>query len=128
MTTHVTRYVDHAEQYLAERRAMGFELRIAGKRLLAFARFADQCVPNGPLTISTAVEWAQQARQRSPVTWARRIEIVRPFARYLTREKGVAVIPISVFYREPPEQRIVRFCFAKEDRTLEQAADRLLSV
>ena len=47
------------------------------------------------------------------------------FAQWLTRENGVAVIPVSVFYREPPKQRLVRFCFAKEDATLEQAAERL---
>src|SRR5213075_568909 len=44
------------------------------------------------------------------------------FARWLTIEHGVAVIPISVFYREPPAATLVRFCFAKEDATLEEAA------
>jgi methionine aminotransferase len=49
------------------------------------------------------------------------------FARWLTSEHGVAPIPISVFYREArPEQRIVRFCFAKENATLEAAAQRLM--
>jgi methionine aminotransferase len=49
----------------------------------------------------------------------------REFAAWLTREHGVAVIPISVFYEEPPEQRIIRFCFAKNDATLRHAAERL---
>jgi methionine aminotransferase len=47
------------------------------------------------------------------------------FANYLTREHKVAVIPISVFYQEPPEQRVIRFCFAKDDDTLRDAAERL---
>lgn len=47
------------------------------------------------------------------------------FARWLTREHGVAVIPVSVFYREPPDVRLVRFCFAKENATLDTAAERL---
>jgi len=47
------------------------------------------------------------------------------FARWLTIEHGVATIPISVFYRDPPEARLVRFCFAKENATLEAAAARL---
>jgi methionine aminotransferase len=47
------------------------------------------------------------------------------FARWLTIEHGVATIPISVFYREAPEARLVRFCFAKENATLEAAAERL---
>jgi methionine aminotransferase len=47
------------------------------------------------------------------------------FARWLTIEHGVATIPISVFYQTPPDVRFVRFCFAKEDATLEAAAARL---
>ncbi len=47
------------------------------------------------------------------------------FARWLTVEHGVATIPVSVFYREPLEIRLVRFCFAKENATLDAAAARL---
>jgi len=47
------------------------------------------------------------------------------FARRLTTELGVAAIPLSPFYAEPPEQRIVRFCFCKRDETLSAAAERL---
>ena len=47
------------------------------------------------------------------------------FARWLTIEHGVATIPVSVFYREPPDMRLVRFCFAKENATLDAAAERL---
>ncbi len=50
------------------------------------------------------------------------------FAEQLTKEHKVAVIPVSVFYQEPPDQRIVRFCFAKHDETLERAAQRLASI
>lgn len=50
------------------------------------------------------------------------------FARRLTTEHGVAVIPISVFYAEAPSATLVRFCFAKEGRTLEDAAARLADV
>jgi methionine aminotransferase len=50
------------------------------------------------------------------------------FANWLTTTRGVAAIPVSVFYAEPPEQRVVRFCFAKNDRTLEQAAERLCAI
>lgn len=47
------------------------------------------------------------------------------FAHWITREAKVAAIPISVFYKNPPGQRLVRFCFAKDDATLEQACERL---
>jgi methionine aminotransferase len=43
----------------------------------------------------------------------------------LTEEIGVASIPISVFYENPPFEQKLRFCFAKEDDILEQAAEKL---
>jgi len=50
------------------------------------------------------------------------------FAAWLTREHGVASIPVSVFYQQPPEQHIVRFCFAKNDETLVEACRRLAAL
>jgi len=47
------------------------------------------------------------------------------FAARLTREHKVAVIPISVFYKDAPRQNVVRFCFAKHDDTLKEAAEKL---
>jgi methionine aminotransferase len=44
---------------------------------------------------------------------------------WLTREVGVAAIPLSAFYDNGFDQRIVRFCFAKKDETLELALQRL---
>ncbi len=50
------------------------------------------------------------------------------FARWLTEERGVAVIPMSAFYDEPPDARYIRFCFAKEPDTLREAAERLANL
>jgi len=47
------------------------------------------------------------------------------YARRLTREIGVASIPVSVFCANPPPVRTLRFCFAKDDDVLEQAATLL---
>ncbi|WP_223501108.1 pyridoxal phosphate-dependent aminotransferase [Pseudomonas sp. BF-R-24] len=47
-------------------------------------------------------------------------------ALWMTREHGVASIPISVFYQTPPAgQRLVRLCFAKREETLREAAEKL---
>ena len=43
----------------------------------------------------------------------------------LTREHGVASIPVSVFYREAPQHKVLRFCFAKSEETLERGAEIL---
>ena len=47
------------------------------------------------------------------------------FARWLTREVGVAAIPVSVFSASPSSERLVRFCFAKGVATLDAAGERL---
>ncbi|WP_227459797.1 pyridoxal phosphate-dependent aminotransferase [Cupriavidus pauculus] len=47
------------------------------------------------------------------------------FSMWLTREIGVAAIPVSAFYSEPRESGVVRFCFAKKEETLQLALDRL---
>ncbi|CAN7314314.1 pyridoxal phosphate-dependent aminotransferase [Rhizobacter sp. LjRoot28] len=50
------------------------------------------------------------------------------FCRWLTAEVGVAAIPLSAFYADRREQRLARFCFAKQDATLERALERLASL
>jgi len=45
-----------------------------------------------------------------------------------TRQYGIASIPISVFYQEPPVQHYLRFCFAKNDQVLLEAARRLCEI
>ena len=47
------------------------------------------------------------------------------FCQWLTREVGVAAIPLSAFYGDGFDQRVVRFCFAKQDATLLSALERL---
>ena len=47
------------------------------------------------------------------------------FCQWLTKEIGVAAIPLSAFYGDGFDQRVVRFCFAKKDETLNAALERL---
>ena len=47
------------------------------------------------------------------------------FCKWLTTEVGVAAIPLSAFYSDGFDQRVVRFCFAKKDETLNLALERL---
>ena len=50
------------------------------------------------------------------------------FCQWLTREVGVAAIPLSAFYGDGFDQKVVRFCFAKKDETLHTALVRLKSL
>ena len=50
------------------------------------------------------------------------------FSKRLTTEHGVASIPPSVFYHRQMDYKVLRFCFAKKDETLEKAAERLCKI
>ena len=50
------------------------------------------------------------------------------FCEWMVREVGVAAIPLSVFYEERNDYHTIRFCFAKTDETLIQAAERLCKI
>lgn len=50
------------------------------------------------------------------------------FSERLTREHKVASIPVSVFYNKAPDEKVIRFCFAKHDETLHEAAKILVDL
>ncbi len=47
------------------------------------------------------------------------------FAKWLTEKYGVATIPVSAFYRNKEDNKLVRFCFAKKEKTLQSAVQRM---
>jgi methionine aminotransferase len=49
----------------------------------------------------------------------------KDFAIRLTKETGVATIPVSAFYRNGKDDRVIRFCFSKKKETLEAAVEKL---
>jgi integrase len=88
-----------AEDYLSERRALGFDLRISGDLITAFARFVDEAGHTGPLTTGIILDWVQgQAKHATPFSWARRLDILRPFAKYLTRLDPATEFPQTAIF------------------------------
>lgn len=85
--------VARAETYLYVRRQLGFQLRIEGSELLRFARFADSSGHRGALTTQLALRWAQEAATATPLYRARRLEIVRCFAKHLAASESATEIP-----------------------------------
>ena len=84
------------QRYLDERRQLGFDLRIAGGQLMRFARYADAHGHHGPLTLDIQLDWAREHVHRTgPVTWARRLEVVRPFAAYYRQFEPQSEVPDS---------------------------------
>ena len=55
-------------------------------------------------------------------------ESEKDFAIRLTKEYGVATIPTSVFYKNGEDNKVLRFCFSKNEDTLEEAANRLMKL
>ncbi|MBS1760116.1 MAG: aminotransferase class I/II-fold pyridoxal phosphate-dependent enzyme [Bacteroidetes bacterium] len=52
----------------------------------------------------------------------------KDFAKRITKEYGVATIPVSAFYATGTDHQVIRFCFAKKKETLEAAAERLIKI
>ena len=50
------------------------------------------------------------------------------FCIWLTTEIGVAAIPVSAFYQDKTESKVIRFCFAKKESTLSEAVKRLQGI
>ena len=88
-----------AEEYLAMRRALGFKLTSHGSRLMSFIRF---CEDRGAATVTTdlAVEWAASTPSDHEAYQARRLDIVRIFARHLQ--------PLDPATEVPPEDVLDR--------------------
>lgn len=52
----------------------------------------------------------------------------REFAIYLTKEFGVATIPVAAFYQQDANHQVLRFCFSKKEATLDTAIERLIKL
>jgi integrase len=82
------------QEYLEERRSLGFDLTRTGRQLISFARFVNKTGHRGPLTRKVIIDWAQgEAKRAKPVTWARRLQDVRQFAKYCSRRDPNTEIP-----------------------------------
>jgi methionine aminotransferase len=55
-------------------------------------------------------------------------EADKDFSIRITKEYGVTTIPVSVFYRAGTDNKVVRFCFAKREETLDEAVERLATI
>jgi len=97
MNTHET-FAARVNAYLDYRRQAGFALKIEGAQLERFAHFADHLGHQGPLTMKLAKQWALASKQSSALTAARRIEVVRPFARYCHQFDPATEIPPRGFF------------------------------
>jgi integrase len=102
------------EEYLAYRRARGYQIRAEAQRLQSFARYADDSGHQGPLTTELALQWARLPGRSTRLDQARRLEVVRTLARYLApREPGPEIPPRGLL--GPAHARGPAFLYAESD-------------
>ncbi|TJW00022.1 MAG: integrase [Mesorhizobium sp.] len=91
-----TTMLSRAEAYLDYRRSLGFKLRIPGRQIISFARYADERGHEGALASDIALRWAKaEATTQDPFTWAKRLEVLRPFAAFLALEDPETTFPAT---------------------------------
>jgi len=108
---------ERVEAYLQVHRSVGYILRIEGQQLQSFACFADQRGHQGHITLDLAVAWAINSQRNCQITRARRLEVVRPLARYCAVFEPKTEIPPSHFFG-PARRRLTPYIYS--DREIEQ--------
>ena len=88
------------EDYLVERRRLGYRLRTTASVLRSFARYIDRVELTGPLTIEAMSAWARQAKTHNndPSTWARRLMRLRLFTVWLQQFEPDTEVPDSTIF------------------------------
>jgi integrase len=93
-----------ADDYLAERRRLGFALRSQDTLLADFATFVVDLHHDGPLTVEVMVDWVRrgQAGLGTRETWYRRMAKLRPFIRYLQQFEPQTEVPEDAIFGPEP--------------------------
>jgi integrase len=114
------------EQYLAERRRLGFELSHMGQALGRFARYVKAHGHRGPLTVELMASWARQVKrgQADRVAAARALRMLRPFMRWLQQFDASTEVPDEATFGSLPG-RVAPHIFSDEEiaALLEAAAE-----
>lgn len=115
------------EQYLAERRRLGFQLRTMGYALHSLVEHVRRAHHRGALTIEVMATWARQAQQgpRTHVTWARRLRRLRPFTRWLQQFEPATEVPDESIFGPIPGRLAPHIYREEELVALLEAAGRL---
>lgn len=104
------------EVFLEERHRLGFDSRSMGHALRSFAAYVDGLQMTGPLRIEVMAQWARCPKNASddPLTWARRLKILRPFARWFRQfEPGTEVPDNAIFGRV--DQRLAPHIYTEQE-------------
>ncbi len=110
--------------YLNMRRSLGFKLHETGKLLPAFVKFLEEH-RSSSITTRLALAWAQQPSTVQPAEWARRLSVVRTFARYRSATDPRTQIPPPGLLPFQPKRARPYLYSEEEIRSLLRAALRM---
>ena len=117
-----------AHEYIDHRHKLGSQILSHGRHVLEFAEYADKSGHRGPITTELALRWACLPQGRTPLNRARRLEVVRCFARYAAMfDEGTEIPPCRLL--GPAHRRIQPHIYSdKEIGQLMKAAAELSPV
>ncbi len=115
---------DAVGEYLKLRRSLGFKLHETGKLLLAFVQFMEE-QRSSYITAPLALAWARQSPTVQPAEWARRLSVVRTFARHRSATDLRTQIPPPGLLPFQPKRARPYLYSAEEIRSLLRAALRM---
>ena len=104
------------DDYLAERRRQGFDLRRTALALASFARHVEALGRRGPLTVEVMADWARhdKCNRNTPATWARRLKLLRPFARYVQQFEPRTEVPDETVFG-PLQERVAPHIYLEQE-------------
>lgn len=115
------------EHYLVERRRLGFSARTQAYALRSFACHIQTVGHRGPLTVEVMADWARRDSHGSsdPLTWARRLKLLRSFLRWLQQFEPRTEVPDDAIFGRLPERQAPHIYSEQEIVDLLAAARRL---
>jgi len=115
------------DDYLAERHRLGFSGRTQAYALRSFAKHVQAVRHRGPLTVEVMVDWARRDSHGStdPLTWARRLKLLRTFLRWLQQFEPHTEVPDDAIFGHLPERLAPHIYSEQEIVDLLAAARRL---
>ena len=120
----ITTWNTRVAEYIAYRRQLGFDLSIDAGQLRSFALFADQRRAE-QLTLELATDWARASRHPRPISWARRIEVLRGFATFCLRTESTTVVPPRKLFGSAHRRLVPHIYTDEELRSLLEATAHL---
>lgn len=115
------------QDYLTERRRLGFSLHTSSYAITNFARYIDSLGYTGALTTEIMARWARhdEAHGTQPATWARRLKNLRSFARYLQQFDPRTEVPDDSLFGRVGDRLAPHIYTEQEVTDLLGAAHRL---